>query len=241
MRSARIFVSIISVLALVGGLSLRAQPVAAKSGLTWDLSTDFRVSPNEANPNPGSHGKRDIWWFMRGTTLHDPSSYALLGVFDSEFCDVPGVEAWVGPPPLNAPYVGINSTGNIVHQPCGVSFDWPAGAVFTHPAPDQFSVIGWQSPVGGPICVALRVVDVDSGGGNGILWSFDQGTRVIHSAVVANGGKASLSIALKVRRGEFLYSIVDANHGDYFYDTTRVSWVVHKGNPNVCSDEAPLA
>jgi hypothetical protein len=237
MRSARIFVAIVSVLALVGGLSLRARPVAAEGGLTWNLSTDFRVSPNEANPNPDSYGNPDVWWFMQGTTLHDPSTYALLGGFDSEFCDVTGVEAWQGPPPLNAPYVGINSTGTVVRHPCGVSFNWPAGAVFTHPAPDQFSVIGWQSPVGGTMCVALRVVDVDAGGGNGIAWSFDQGTRVVASAILANGGSASLSVAIKVRPGEFLYSIVDANHGDFFYDTTRVGWVVRKGNPIACSDE----
>src|SRR3989442_14609103 len=97
MRSARIFVPIISVLALVAGLSLRTRPAAADSGFTWNLSTDFRLSPNEANPNPDSYGNLDVWWLMRGTTLHDPSSYALLGVFDSEFCGVRGVEAWVGP------------------------------------------------------------------------------------------------------------------------------------------------
>jgi hypothetical protein len=241
MRATRFVVSIVSVLALAGGLSLGASPVAAASGLTWNLSTDFRVSPYEANPNPDSHGNPDVWWFMEGTTPHHPSTYALLpGGFNSEVCDVPGVEAWVGqygqpPPAPNLPYVGINSTGTVVRNPCGVSFNWPAGAMFTHPAPDQFSVIGWRSPVGGPICVALRVVDVDAGGGNGIIWSFDQGTRVIHSAIVANGGSASLSIALKVRPGQFLYSIVDANQGDFFYDTTRVGWVIYKGNPHVCS------
>jgi hypothetical protein len=239
----RFSITIVSVLALAGGLSLGASPVVAASGLTWNLSKDFRVSPNEANPNPDSFGNPHVWWFMQGTTLHDPSTYALLpGGFDSEICDVPGVEGWVGqyvqpPPAPNLPFVGINSNGTIVPSPCGVGFNWPAGAVFTHPAPDQLSVIGWQSPVGGTICVALRIVDVDAGGGNGVLWSFDQGTRVIHSAIVANGGRASTMVALTVQPGEFLYSIVDANHGDFGFDTTRVDWVIHKGNSHVCSAE----
>lgn len=59
---------------------IKAQSISAPPW-TWHLASDFRVFPNQANPNPDNYGDADTWTFMRSTTVHDPSTYALITQF----------------------------------------------------------------------------------------------------------------------------------------------------------------
>jgi hypothetical protein len=57
-------------------MSMRIRSPA--TGLTWNLSTDFRMSPNETNPNP-ELGDPHVWRFMQGTTVVHMTWHDLLG------------------------------------------------------------------------------------------------------------------------------------------------------------------
>src|SRR6476659_7317433 len=68
-------------------------PVANEPGVfTWTLKSDFRLYPNQANPNPDSYGNSDIWYFMQSTAAHDPSTYTLDEHFFRDIADVVGLD-----------------------------------------------------------------------------------------------------------------------------------------------------
>src|SRR6476620_12678164 len=48
----------------------------------WNLATEFRLSPDQANPNPDRCGNANVWSFMESSTLaRDPMTYSLLPEF----------------------------------------------------------------------------------------------------------------------------------------------------------------
>ena len=51
-------------------------------GRLWNPGTDWRSSPDHANPSPDRYGNPDVWSYLASTTLlHDPSTYSLLPGF----------------------------------------------------------------------------------------------------------------------------------------------------------------
>ena len=60
------------------------------------LTSDFRTTPDQSNPNPDSYGHLDVWSFMEGRVLHRPSSYRLLDTFIPDAFAVNGLEQWQG-------------------------------------------------------------------------------------------------------------------------------------------------
>jgi hypothetical protein len=233
MQSLRL-VSRIIALGLIVALALLTlvpgrQPALAAAG--WNLANDFRLAPNQANPNPDGLGHAEVWEFRESTSLaHDPSTYHLLPTFITDAFGIEGLQEWHGTvvfEPKNVlARVGINATGTTQQAS---SITWPAGVVSVHPLPVQLVVVGWRSPIDGVVSVAGGVADMDANCGNGIAWSVDRGAATIASGSYLDGGQqrfvdgiggASLA-AVPVHTGDQLYFIVDPN-GEYGCDSTAL-------------------
>ncbi len=192
---------------------------------TWDLAAEFRIFPNQANPNPDNCGNANIWYFLESETLvRDPITYSLLPEFITDGLSIPGIQQWQdmfncwgGNCKDKLPAVGINATGAF-KRIGGVK--WPAGVVRMHPMPNQLAIVGWRSPVNGLISTTGAFTDMDAGCGEGIAWFIDQGTTPLANGSLPNGGARSFQLShIAVSQGDFLYFIVHPN-GDNRCDST---------------------
>jgi hypothetical protein len=196
----------------------------------WNLATDFRIFPNQANPNPDSLGNPDVWHFMESSSLaHDPKTYKLLSEFIPDAFFIQDVQQWQNPFNCSTscndklPAVGINATGTLQH-PTGM--DWPAAVVRMHPFPDQLSIIGWRSPINGKVTIRGTVTDLDSLCGNGVAWSIDSGSHSLAQGVLPNGNFQAFELPdINVTQGSFIYFIIDPN-GDHFCDSTGLDLTI---------------
>ena len=201
---------------------LAGQVAAPASCAGWNLATEFRLSPDQANPNPDNCGNADVWHFMESSTLvHDPLTYSLLSEFITDAFFVPGLQQWQDPSHCSTscndklPAVGVNATG--VEQPV---LSWPAGVVRVHPMPTQLAIVGWRSPISGAISISGVFTSLGGNCGNGVAWSIDQGTTTLANGSFPNGGAQSFQLSdISVSQGDFLYFIVDPN-GDHTCDST---------------------
>jgi hypothetical protein len=60
----------------------------------WNLASDFRVSPNQENPNRDSCGNLGVWHFMSADL--NRQTYALLPGFKPNSGGILGLEVWQG-------------------------------------------------------------------------------------------------------------------------------------------------
>lgn len=215
------------------------QPTTANACSKWSLEGDFRIAPHQANPNPDRCGNLQVWYFLQNNAstypAHIPSEYTRLREFITDRFHIAGLESWqgeesAGGPKDQLPTVGINSNATTKRF---VGIVWPPGTVLVHPLPQQFVVVGWKSPINGSISVEGGVRDLDNSCGNGILWFIDR-FRSTNSTIASGGfpeggsqrfrqgigGNSLWRIA--VRRGDFLFFIVDAN-GDHACDSTKLN------------------
>jgi hypothetical protein len=186
----------------------------------WVLRNDFRSSPNQSNPNPDHYGSPDTWKFMQAnSTSHAPSSYSLYKNYVLNFGSIPGLEAWTN---RDFPEVSINTSGRAI---TANGANLPAGAVFSHPASGNFSVIAWKSPAQSTFQVSAAFADVHVVCGDGFEWSIDRGngsvSSIINTGIQPNGGAASFQTTLDLNEGDFLYFIVGPK-ADQGCDTTQV-------------------
>jgi len=140
---------------------------------TWNLATDFRRSPDPANPNPDGTGNSQVWHFLRSATLaREPWTYTLLPGFITDALSMEGLEQWQGTegstPNDLLPAVGINATGTV--QNFGSHFAWEPDVIRVHPSSGRLAVVGWQSPMDGPVSVHGSFTRLSTGCGNGITW-----------------------------------------------------------------------
>jgi hypothetical protein len=132
----------------------------------WDLGVDYRIYPDQENPNPDSCGNPAVWHFYRV----DPArqNYTLLNIYINNTLGIPGLQQWSTAANISAvPLLGINASGQ-EQRPPGYTSVWPAGAVNVHPATEEFGAVGWRSPIDGIVVVSGFVSDMDAGAGNGI-------------------------------------------------------------------------
>lgn len=62
----------------------------------WNLTSDFRISPNNENPNRDSCNNLGIWKFMgSGGFSHTPANYYLLPIFASNFGGYPNLNTYL--------------------------------------------------------------------------------------------------------------------------------------------------
>ena len=192
---------------------LASQAIAQPACPKWNLAAEFRLSPNQANPNPDNCGNANVWYFMESRTLaRDPMTYSLLPEFITDFFFIPGLQQWqdLVNCSLNCndklPAVGINATDTF--QEVG-SILWPAGAVRVHPMLSQLVIVGWRSPINGPVSVLGAFTDIDATCGDGAAWSIDQGTTTLASGSFPDGGAQSFQLSdISVSQDDFLYFIV---------------------------------
>ncbi|MBI5365310.1 MAG: hypothetical protein HZA53_19185 [Planctomycetes bacterium] len=212
----------------------------------WSLAADFRVAPDQENPNRDACGNLGVWHFLGSDPAtfpaHDPSMYTLLSDYFTDMFTVPGLETWQGthvqaPSYPNLPSVAINNTG--AHQSI-IGIEWPAGVVNVHPLSDQLVIVGWRSPYTGRVSIIGGVQDLDNtcaSSPDGIAWSIDRYDGVTNttlaSGAIPDGGAqdfragvggASL-VSLAVAEGDFLYFIVDPM-SEFACDSTGLDIVI---------------
>lgn len=247
MNSQKFFVSMVliallAMIALAGAPPSFANAIGVTQGalpsaqtiapMTWNLSHDFKVAPNQANPNPDSYGHADTWSFMRSTAEHNPSTYSLLTQFYPNLNEYPGMQGWVGPEPTGfpnngAPQVTMNTTGKtIVWAPGAIS---PPGVIIVHPDSSQPAIVRWYSPFTGSIAITGGVTDLNNQYGDGILWYIDKNSTTVASGSFPNGGaqlfkdgtNGNKLAAIPVTKGDSIYFLV-APGGDYYCDSTEL-------------------
>jgi hypothetical protein len=201
-------------------------PAAQATQLTWNLAADFKVAPDQANPNPDQYGNPEVWWFMSGQA-QDTATFALLPEFISDAFAVDGLEQWQGirgEPTDKLPAVGVNATG--VDQQLS-SFSWPASVVRVHPLRKRSAVLGWQSPIDGAVDVNVLFTDLDPTGGNGFRWAVLLNDDLEGYGISGNGGGGGIEIPiLFLSPGDFLYFVVGSYQGDYSYDSTQLDLTI---------------
>lgn len=218
---------------------------------TWNLSTDFRLFPNQANPNPDSYGNANVWYFMGSSTLtHDPMTYTLLSEFLPDALFISGLQGWQGSIPSYSyrdklPLTAINATGAFQQVQ---TISWPAGVVLVHPLPDQLVVVGWRSPITGSVKIIGGVTDLDASCGDGIDWSVDKGSMSLTHGIIPNGGSRDFQDGVNgnglsnvsVNQGDFIYFIVGPNTpGNHSCDSTGLDVVISQTEITVPIDIKP--
>lgn len=183
--------------------------LAAHGGHVWNLADDFRVSPDQENPNPDFEGTPDVWHFLSSTGLErDPTTYEL-------YTNYTGVgtnrEGWDRAEDQPLPTVSILKG---VHR------------VVLHPGDGTLTVVGWQSPVTGVVLVRGLFEDDRSqtcNGSDGVRWaidaSTDTSTTTLASGFLDANASAGFALSTAVAEGDFLYFSVHPN-GNAVCDTT---------------------
>src|SRR2546421_328115 len=85
-----------TVMVLMPVRPVQAGATPAKGAPVWDLASDFRISPDQGNPNPGPPANKPMWYFMQGSSLLDPAGFTLLPEFITDALNVQGLEQWQG-------------------------------------------------------------------------------------------------------------------------------------------------
>jgi hypothetical protein len=212
---------------------VQGAPLTQTACTSWDLTHDFQIAPNQANPNPDSCGNAAVWYFYAGNPTY---GLRLLPQFSTSSNGIFGLEVWYGAGDLNSnnslPHMGINATG--VDQHLNIATTWPAGVILVHPFSTRPATVGWQSPVTGIVSVTGSVTDLDPGGGNGIIWTIVHNDTTLASGGYPNGGMqnfangmggASLA-SVPVTAGDFLYVAVGAKQLDYYFDSTQLDLTI---------------
>jgi len=200
---------------------------------SWDLAADFRVSPNQENPNRDSCNNPNVWQFMVGSGLtHDPLSYSLASYFTPNFNGAVDVNVWSGTSGLSWPFVGYNASSQTQLG------SWLAHTINVHPKYNQLVIVAWKSPLTGYVSISGEVADADPACGGGIQWFIDRDAVNLASGSYTNGGAQTFSNGLNgtvlsmvaVNVNSMLYVMIDPNGND-LCDTTRVDLVINMVNP----------
>jgi len=219
-----------SLFLLTAGLRpAHAQPLCS----VWDLAADFRNAPNQANPNPDCSNQL-VWYFLQSSTLaHDPTTYRLLPEFVPDSFFIPGLPGWQGALISTSvndklPSVRLNASGAL-QTPYGMA--WPPGVINVHPGPGLLVIVGWRSPMTGPVSISGSVTSLRTGCGEGIVWSVDRGPTTLASGSILPGGQQDFATGVNgaalaqvsVQQGDFLYFIVGPKATHYCDSTALVA------------------
>ena len=221
----------------LGGVRVETTTVNIGRG-EWILATDFRLSPDQENPNPDSYGHTNVWYFMQSSSLdRDPQNYSLLPYFTSNAFLIQGLEQWHGTEGSSSnndlnPSIGINATGTTQYP---TTMTWPPNTIRVHPTNSKLVIIGWRSPINGSIVITGSFSDIDATCGDGILWYIDKGATNLAYGSLANGGEQNFQegvngdqlSSVTVSQGEFIYFIVHPNSG-WWCDSTGVDITISR-------------
>jgi hypothetical protein len=170
-------------------LLIPAPAAAGGFSMIFNVKEDFRVSPNQANPN-------GPWSFRMRTSS---GSKPLLNEFWTDHFGIEGLQTWHGQHISTSqkdklPFVGVNATGTL-QTPLGIT--WPAGALLVHPGATRQVIIRWTAPRTGQIRFRAALIDRDSCG-DGVHWVFQIGNQ----PAIAQGNLDNAVV--KVRSGSYV-------------------------------------
>lgn len=239
--------SVVLICLLSVAVLIWSSPAVASTPEYWDLASELRAAPDQANPNPDGLGNAGVWSFLESAGLtHDPAGYSLLDAFTSDWLSVPGLECWQPDPDTAAlPMLCLNARAD---DPFPLGIDWPAGSVLAHPSPDRLAVVGWRSPITGRVQISGGVIDRHSTCGDGIDWSIDRGNSTVVSGVIPNGAAQTFSSAsggaglesLRVTAGETLYFTVGPGpNGEHTCDSTGLDITIRPQHLRRFSERCP--
>lgn len=104
--------------------------------------------------------------------------------------------------------------------------------VHVHPSPTLEIAVGWRSPLAGTVRIKSRVVDVNTGCGNGVEWFLElrRGValqRLAHGATDANKEAiAGPFESVNVQPGDVISLRIGPRDGDHICDSTEIELVI---------------
>jgi len=196
---------------------LNAQSVWAVDCAEWNLAKDFRMSPNQENPNRDSCGNLGVWHFLQsGDFSHTPQTYTLMPNFstNSRHDGTSGVHNWTG---TEIPDVVVYKTEKDLWNATAL-----AKYIYIHPGWSHLTIVGWRSPINGNVKINGEFASpYASGGGcgDGVKWYIDKGATTLTSGSFPNGSSQNVQQGtngssltnISVQQGEFIYFILDYN------------------------------
>ncbi len=201
---------------------------------SWNLGSDFLTYPDQENPNRDSCGNLNVWYFFQNSSVDlNVSDYTLLKNFIPNAFGITGYQQWQGSypwknqPNVNFPYIGINTDNETIIVGTAMH---PTKSIAVHPWEDKSPIlIGWKSPVQGVVDISGFVRDLDTVGGDGILWLIKKENQELASGSILNmgqqpflNGNGSENLRnVYVNKNEFIYFIIHPNEND-LYDTTQI-------------------
>jgi hypothetical protein len=135
------------------------------------------------------------------------------------------VKGWIGPDALS---VLANSSDQFVRIPG----DMPPHSVGVHPSPKLKAIVGWRSPISGPVKVTGRVQRAHIGCGNGVTWLVELrrgSTRQRLAAGTAGGAEEHVFGPfenLVVQPGDLVSLITGPRDGEHSCDMTAVGLTI---------------
>lgn len=218
----------------------------------WDLAADFQPAPAHANPGPDRAGRPGVWAYMESPTLtRNPAAFTLMpsSAFNPAACGYNGLQAWVSAhPDLGAPAIVFNRSG--ASRTCFATtppIAYPGNRAVAHPGNGRLIVVRWRSPVRDSVRITVSVKDADAGGGDGVQWYLAQGTRLLRSSGISNGGgPQTFGTTTSVAIGEDIYLMLDPKD-DFYHDSTLIDFTVRAASstcpaPTACPNlKAPAA
>lgn len=176
-------------------------------GRVWDLSLDFRLSPNQENPSRDAFGNAGVWHYLERPTGAGSSQDTYLSTFQV----ITDTNRWQSPLRTDFHQVGRNTAAG--------SF------VFMVPHNVANAVVAWESPIDGTVRVAGTLGDGDTSCGNGVTWSIQRGDTVLASGGINGNLEVPLSDpdldAVAVTPGTRLHVVIGAD-SEHSCDTTVV-------------------
>lgn len=153
------------------------------------------------------------------------------------------VQGWVGDHALT---VVANSSDQSVRIPGEVQ----PHSVAVHPTPTLRVVVGWKSPLTGPVKVTGQVKRAHIGCGNGVTWRLELhrgGTRQVLASGMADSAKAALFGPFEnliVKQGDLLSLSIGPRDGNHSCDLTAIDLTVkadgsRKAEWNLARDVSP--
>lgn len=206
-------------------------------GLIWNLTTSYRMSPNQANPNPDRYGVAGVWDFgaVQAGSQADPAAFQRLSFYNVGEGPHASQQGWewlsVAPPGTPWAYPNVHSQG------FGERIGVHPGRVNIDP---EYVVVRWNSPVNGTVQVQGHLSDGDEAGipgsgcpkslVDGVEWELRSVTGEA-SALLASGsfgdggGQAIQSAVLQVNIGDSVWVLVGPGN-NFFCDSTTLSLTI---------------
>jgi hypothetical protein len=221
-----------------GGAAGGASRASGSIGM-WDLASDFGITAT--NPQPDSYGNPNVWSWMRGTQLAQPSTFTLLNTYTTSAFGVAGLDQFTGdscrrsPLPNDClPAVGINATGQPL-VPVNLPGFWPKNAIRVHPSVHSDAIVVWRSPVTGVVRVNVyvwKMVNVLRCG-NGISWRLSLNGTSLGNGSISNIGSPEVAFQrVSVVPGTLIYLAVGPELvKENACDSTGVGLTITLGQP----------